>query len=177
MDRELFIWLNHALSGPWCTPFFSIVTHLGNGLVLAVLILPILFWCRRDDFRTHALPLILAVAISGGIVNIIKPIVDRERPGMYFSDSETTINIPLGTPPDKAFPSGHTQTAFGTAVYLALLYPKLSPLFILAASLVGLSRIAIGVHYPLDVIVGALFGISISWVTFMKVRRRKNRQQ
>ena len=177
VDIPLFLKLNHAFSGDAATAFFTSVTHLGNGLVLALLILPTLFLFRRDHFKAHALPLVLSVALSGGVVNLIKPIVDRPRPGPYFDTigQPETVHIPAGTPSDKAFPSGHTQTAFGAAVYLSLMYPVLSPVFLLMASLVGLSRIAIGVHYPLDVAVGALFGAVFSIAGYRAARRRENR--
>lgn len=172
-DTTLFLYLNHAMSGELATLFFSTITHLGNGLVLALLILPPLFLLRRKDFRTHALPLILAVALSGGVVNLLKPIVNRSRPGPRFAAEGVTIHVPEGTPPDKAFPSGHTQTAFGAGVYLSFMYPILSPVFLSLALMVGLSRIAIGVHYPLDVLVGALFGAIFSVIAFKIAIRRK----
>ena len=172
-DAALFLYLNRALCGEAATLFFSTMTHLGNGLVLALMILPPLFWRRRADFKTHALPLVLAVAVSGGVVNLLKPIVDRPRPGQRFAAEGVDVHIPAGTPSDKAFPSGHTQTAFGAAVYLSCMYPGWSPLFLTLAAIVGLSRIAIGVHYPLDVLVGALFGTAFSIVAYRLVKRRQ----
>jgi undecaprenyl-diphosphatase len=175
-DLTLFLWVNRSLSGEAATLLFTTITHLGNGLVLAVLVLPSLYFLKRADFKQHALPLVIAVALSGGLVNILKPIVDRPRPGPYFENQGMAIHVPAGTPPDKAFPSGHTQTAFGTAVYLSLMYPVLSPLFLTLAALVGLSRMAIGVHYPLDVLVGALFGTGFSIAGFrVAVKRQRAR--
>ncbi len=172
-DVALFLYLNRALSGEAATLFFSTITHLGNGLVLAVLVLPILYKIKRIDFNAHALSMVLAVALSGGVVNLIKPVVGRPRPGPRFAAEGIAVHVPRGTPPDKAFPSGHTQTAFATAVYLSCMYPRWLPIFLSLACLVGLSRIAIGVHYPSDVVVGALFGALFSLAAFHLARRRQ----
>ncbi len=174
-DTDLFLTLNHALSGPVATFFFSKITHLGNGLVLAVLVLLPLFVFDRARFRRHGVPMVIAVALSGGVVNLMKIAVDRPRPERYFEPSGVEVHTPLGTPGDKAFPSGHTQTAFGAATYLSCIYPTAAPLFLSLAALVGLSRIAVGVHYPLDVVVGALFGVTFSLAAFLWVRRRSGK--
>lgn len=172
IDADMFLFLNRALSGSVATPIFCTVTCLGDGLVLAVLLLPTLFVVDRRRFRRHVVPMVIAVALSGLVVNLLKIAVDRPRPEAFFAPMDVDVHTPLGTPPDRAFPSGHTQTAFGAATYLSCLYPKLSPIFLLAAVLVGVSRIAIGVHYPLDVIVGAAFGASFSVTAFWLTRRR-----
>ena len=90
------------------------------------------------------------------------------------------VHTPTGTPSDKSFPSGHTQTAFGAATYLSCLYPAASPIFLGLAALTGLSRIALGVHYPSDVLAGALFGIVFSLLGFRFYRSylvRKSKSQ
>ncbi|MBI4945043.1 MAG: phosphatase PAP2 family protein [Bacteroidetes bacterium] len=65
-----------------------------------------------------------------------------------------------------SFPSGHTSSAFATAALLALAYPKwyiIAPSF-LWASAVGYSRMELGVHYPSDVLVGAIVGTGSAWL-------------
>ena len=173
LDNELFLWINGALSGEVATALFANITRLGNGLILAIIILPSLYFFDRPRFRRHALGMLVAVALSGLVVNLLKVAVDRPRPSEYFADLAQEVHVPLGTPPDRSFPSGHTQTAFGAGVYLSLMYPYASPLFLLMAALVGLSRIALGVHFPLDVLVGAVFGASFSIGGYWIARRQK----
>jgi undecaprenyl-diphosphatase len=66
----------------------------------------------------------------------------------------------------NSFPSGHTQTAFGTAVALICINRKHVIYLLLIASLIGLSRIYVGVHFPLDVICGAIVGALSSLFVF-----------
>ena len=162
-DANLFLALNSLLSGPLATPLFRAATTLGNGLVLALLVLLPMYRWDRDRFRQHALALVVAVAVSGLVVNLMKIAVDRPRPPAHFAGQNLDIDTPAGLPPDPSFPSGHTQTAFGTATYLACLYPKYGAPLIVLAAIVGLSRIALGVHFPLDVLIGALIGAAFSF--------------
>jgi undecaprenyl-diphosphatase len=106
----------------------------------------------------------------------MKIAVDRPRPGEHFQSTDVVVHIPFGTPPDRSFPSGHTQTAFGAATYLSCLFPAASPLFLILAALVGLSRVAMGAHFPLDVLVGAIIGAGFSLAAFFWVKRRFRRE-
>ena len=175
LDEQLFLALNHALSGAWTTELFAVVTKLGNGLILAALIIvPMLIFDRRR-LKQHVIPMVLAVAISGGLVNLMKIAVDRPRPADHFAGTGTEVHVPRGTPSDRSFPSGHTQTAFGAATYLACVYPVGAAAFLVAALLVGISRIALGVHFPLDVLSGAVIGAAFSIAAFRIGRRIRER--
>jgi undecaprenyl-diphosphatase len=99
----------------------------------------------------------ISVGIGSILVALIKESVDRARP----EHADPTIEAAVATPGSPSFPSGHTATAFAAAAVVGAIYPRLRwPLFALAA-LVGLSRIYLGVHFALDVVAGAMLGISI----------------
>ena len=111
---------------------------------------------RRAAFRGMA-----AVAATATIVNLaIKPISRRARP-----DRERA-SVPLGRrvkmPVSHSFPSGHTAAAFAFATGAGRSLPWSAPPLSILATLVGYSRVHTGVHYPLDVIVGALSGVAIA---------------
>lgn len=172
LDEQLFMAVNSAFDSDAATLAFSLTTRLGNGWVLAALIaIPMLLLDRRRA-RQHLAAMVIAVAAGGGLVAAAKALVDRPRPAEHPALAGEEIHAPLGTPSDRSFPSGHTQTAFGAATYLACLYPAAALPLLAAAALVGLSRVALGVHFPADVLVGALIGTALSLIAYRVARRR-----
>jgi undecaprenyl-diphosphatase len=175
LDDQLFLGLNRAFSGGAATAFFCTVTWLGNGVVLAALIVPSMYIFARPKMKRHLVAMVLGVALGGLAVTCAKAAVDRPRPADRFAQEGIAVHTPLGVPPDRSFPSGHAQTAFGAALYLACLFPRRAWAFLSFAVLVGLSRIALGVHYPSDVIVGALSGSAFSLAAFLVARHMDRR--
>lgn len=98
-----------------------------------------------------------------------KFIVRRPRPYQAYPD----VLVPVTTEPDPSFPSGHTSMAFCTATSLSLLYPHWYVVVpsMLWASAVGFSRLYLGVHYPSDVLMGALLGAGVAWVAYNVAQR------
>jgi membrane-associated phospholipid phosphatase len=112
--------------------------------------------CRRP-LPIATLVAAISVGIGSLLVALIKESVDRPRP----EHADPGIDAAVATPDSPSFPSGHTATAFAAAAVVGAIYPRLRwPLFALAA-LVGLSRIYLGVHFTLDVVVGAILGLTI----------------
>lgn len=94
---------------------------------------------------------------------VIKKTTHRLRPYEAFKKIDKLHFVNLK---DCSFPSGHTTASFALAVSLSFYFPSLAVLFIGTASLVGISRVYLGVHYPSDVIIGALIGILFSYMIF-----------
>jgi membrane-associated phospholipid phosphatase len=123
-----------------------------------------------EDGRRAAVRGMAAVAVTAAVVNLaLKPLSRRARP-----DREGAA-VPLGRqvrmPASHSFPSGHTAAAFAFATGAGRALPwTTAPLSILA-TLVGYSRIHTGVHYPLDVIAGALCGVGLAAVSDRAVVR------
>lgn len=115
----------------------AFLAFLANGLHLYDLLVP---WA--------------AVAVSWTVAEGAKSLFDRARP--YISD--TGIAPLTKTPSSSSFPSGHSATAAAGAITLSAIYPAFTPAFVLAGVLVTLSRIYLGVHYPIDVLAGLLIG-------------------
>jgi undecaprenyl-diphosphatase len=101
---------------------------------------------------------VVAIALADWSATGIKALVDRPRPPLRYPEPKTLVPVPH----DASFPSGHAATSFAAATVLTFAFPRLAaPLFVLAAA-VAFSRVYVGVHYPLDVIGGAVLGVLVA---------------
>jgi membrane-associated phospholipid phosphatase len=92
----------------------------------------------------------------------LKKIFDRQRPGTKYSFIDPYKNVT-----EHSFPSGHTTLAFSTATSLSLNFKKwyvVVPAYLWAGAM-GYSRMHLGVHYPSDVLAGALLGTGSAWLS------------
>ena len=99
-----------------------------------------------------------AVAIADILANRLKPVFDTERPSSRYAEPRPLVHAPT----DGSFPSGHAATSFAAATVLTYAWPRWWPAFLLLALGIGFSRVYVGVHYPLDVVGGAVLGILVA---------------
>ncbi|HEY5508843.1 MAG TPA: phosphatase PAP2 family protein [Paludibacter sp.] len=117
---------------------------------------------KDDDLLKNALYVGVSLGVDGVLTYGLKSVVGRPRPYVTYPD----INH-YTTETSNSFPSGHTSLAFATATALTLKYPKwyvIAPSYFWACS-VGYSRLNLGVHYPSDVLAGAVLGAGSAYVT------------
>ncbi len=175
LDRTVFLWINTQWANPYLDLFFFAVTWLGNGWIVIFLV-ALLFALKRPIYLRRHLPWLAVAMLLGGLcIFVLKKAVPRPRPLTDFAPLIEAGRVQLHIVGDNlrygSFPSGHAQTAFAAGTYLSLLVPRWAPLFLSLAGGVGLSRVYIGAHFPLDVIVGGLVG-TICTVGIWLVRKR-----
>ncbi|MFH1080121.1 MAG: phosphatase PAP2 family protein [Pseudomonadota bacterium] len=174
IDRPLSLFCQDL--NPGVIQVFQWITELGQStgylVGFAVLFVFFKYYRRRPIAANRALFLFAAVALSGLITDLIKPLVGRLRPKLLF---ETNL---YGFDPFRigyeynSFPSGHTTTVFALAAALALFFPRRRPLLAGFAAVVGISRIIVGAHYLSDVMAGAYVGIMTVILMVLICRRR-----
>jgi membrane-associated phospholipid phosphatase len=153
MNKALFLGINSL--GSNINPFiWANLTFLGDTMTACAIML--LFIRKRPDLIWSG---IIATLIATLIVNIIKSYFDIPRPPATIDRNLIFIVGPSLY--RHSFPSGHTVTIFAlTGILMFYFRSLLSRLgMILLAFLVGISRIAVGVHWPADVLAGAALGI------------------
>jgi undecaprenyl-diphosphatase len=135
---------------------FVALSHIGSyGIVwLLLAALAVLVWRRPAIFVYVLAGDIVAHVLSYGL----RVAIGRDRPPVRFAEPHALVHVPL----NPSFPSGHAATSFACAALLAWLTPLPKvPLFALAA-LIAFSRVYNGVHYPLDVLGGAVLGLVVA---------------
>jgi undecaprenyl-diphosphatase len=154
-DGALGAWLA-TYHTPWLDAFMWTLGALGFGGGIWILIaLVVAVWIPAR--RATALQLVLAVLLSQLVVDVLlKPAIARNRPFVGILDARVVGYRPV----TGSFPSGHAASSMAAAVVLGYGFRRRAIWFALAA-LIAISRVYIGVHYPLDVLVGGAIGVAI----------------
>ena len=166
MEANILIWIQENLRADWLDPIMKGITFLGNAGWLWIVLSAIFLLLPKQ--RKLGLTTSFALIFDLCTVNmLIKKIVARPRPYTVITDLVSII----GPQSDFSFPSGHTAGSFAFVSVLWFLAPKKVsiPMTVLAV-LISLSRLYVGVHYPTDVLGGAIIGsvCGIAAVYFVK---------
>lgn len=139
---------------PVLNKIMILITSTGNGgCIWFALTLPFLL---MNKWRLTGFTMLSAIGIASLTGEItIKHIVRRIRP----CNKEFDEYLLIENPPHYSFPSGHTGASFAVATVVACLCPPIGPAALIYASLIGLSRLYLLVHYPTDVMAGVIIGI------------------
>jgi membrane-associated phospholipid phosphatase len=161
-DIDLLRNINHSTGTIGFSKFISNTTT-GVALGVPVIMGAVALLEKDDDLLKSALYVGVSIGVDGVLTYGLKEIVHRPRPYVTYPDI-------IGYLPESSlsFPSGHTSLAFATATALSLKYPKwyiIAPSYLWACS-VGYSRMNLGMHYPSDVLAGAILGAGSAFVTY-----------
>jgi undecaprenyl-diphosphatase len=164
LDSNLCIAVNQTSQVRLIRDLFRLVSRLGDGLFWYALMLLILLF-EGSDGLLPVLHMALA-GLSGTLLyKWLKGKTLRPRPFEVHQDIFMT-----GKPLDKfSFPSGHTLHAVVFGLVAINYYPALSFIIMPFVSMVALSRVVLGLHYPSDVLAGAIIGSLIAALSFLLV--------
>jgi len=152
-DRTVFLFVQHHLRGPWLDALFLHLTLLGDAAIILTILLWVAFAVRRP-FLGSVLVTLIATAVA---VSLFKHLFHHQRPPSLVEGLQV-----LGPYlKNFSFPSGHTTTAVAVAWVLAGRFPVAAIPLLSLAALVAFSRVYNGVHFPVDVVGGALLGSAI----------------
>ncbi|MDB5111938.1 MAG: superfamily protein [Mucilaginibacter sp.] len=165
LDRHLFYFINHDLTNAF---FDCIMPYLRNPKFWIPLYVFIIGFCVWRYKKTGVIIIVL-LALSAGFADftsasMIKPLVKRVRPCRDELVSKTDINR-VGCGTGYSFPSTHATDHFAMAFFMILLFHKKWQWIwlwgILWAGVICFAQVYVGVHYPIDVIGGAIYGMLV----------------
>lgn len=155
IDVMFFRWGNEALANPVGDWFFVFITEVKNWYVIYAVALIALMWFGKKKGVITVLLLILTIVLSDQISSfIIKPCFDRLRPCHVLEH----VRLLVGCGGGKSFTSSHATNNFAMAFLIGHFWPRAKWWLLLWAALVAYSRVYVGVHYPSDLLGGAVLG-------------------
>lgn len=163
LDGQILHWIQE-LRTDWLTAFFTTVTHLGDGGALWILAGVALLIPKKT--RRAGIAVLAALLVTFIVVNLIlKPVIARTRPYEVIEG----LRLLVSPAHDYSFPSGHSSSSMAAAVAMAGTLPRRMRVIgwcaVGLAVLICISRLYIGIHYPSDVLVGAVIGAAAGGVS------------
>ena len=163
IDKAVFLFFNARLHHPVLDVLMPLFTKLSTWTIPGLL-LAALFVMREKKKALIVLGLlILTVAISDPVSSqILKKSFARLRPchPEFFVEGGRFL---IGMLKSLSFPSSHSMNMFSAATLLFCFYPKRWPYFFSFAAMIAYTRVYCGVHYPSDILGGAIFGSLLGW--------------
>lgn len=165
VDVAVFHFINGALGNPFFDLLMPFLTDLNKtlyGKLIAGALWLLLLWKGGKRGRIVAISLIPLIIFSDQLSSsVIKKIAMRPRPCHFLGDAPIVggIRLLVDCGAGFSFPSSHAVNNFAAATLFSYFYKKWTWVFATFASIVALSRVFVGVHYPSDILGGAFIGV------------------
>ena len=151
IDEALFRTLNQAGSNAGLDALMVFFTIIGMSYIIVLISVPVWLKGRKE----LAFDLVIAISLASLAAEVVKVLVDRQRPNISLSDVNTII-----TASGPSFPSAHASRASAVAILFALRWSKAAGIVAFSvATLIAVSRVFLGLHWPSDIAAGAFFGL------------------
>ena len=161
IDLAIFYFLNHTISTGFLDKFFIIITDVKHWYIAYVILLGIIFIKGGKQGRLAVLGILVLIVVTDQLgYKLLKELFQRPRPCKILSD----VFTPLGCNGSYSFPSNHALNNFAAAAFFSTLYKKYKTVLYMVASLIALSRVYLGLHYPSDIIAGAAIGMAFGYI-------------
>ncbi len=171
MELAFLVWLQ-GLHRPWLDELMAGVTFLGDAGWVWILTGCVLFCMKKT--RSCGLAVLLSLAAGFLLGNcLLKNLVARPRP-CWNLDIQAAFPLLVENPRDFSFPSGHTLAGFEAGVSIFFFHRRWGAAALGLAVLIAFSRMYLFVHFPTDVLAGAVLGTAIAFGVHFCLTRRKN---
>ena len=161
IDLSVFYFINHNLSNKLFDNFFSTITDLHYWVIAYVILWGILFFSGGKKGKIAAILILVLIATTDQVgYKLLKEYFGRIRPCNTLPD----VLTPIGKTGAFSFPSNHAINNFAAATFFYRLYPKLKWVLFTGAFLVAFSRVYLGLHYPSDILGGAIIGVAFGYL-------------
>lgn len=168
IDIYLFHLINSYLTLSIFDKFMPLITNVRYWYITYLIFALWLIFKGGKKGRLALITLVVAVILTDQINSaFLKELFGRIRPCHTLKNVHLLINCPIS----KSFPSSHAANNFLAAVILSFFYKQYNKIFLFIAILISYSRIYVGVHYPSDIIGGALVGIIIGLLILLIVKQ------